>query len=45
MSSGLPDLQKVVIVPYVSSAGQDDVVDGLKNGLVASQCLITLKIL
>jgi len=33
---GLPELKKVVVVPYVSSAGQDAVVSSLKNGFVAT---------
>jgi len=31
---GLPELKKVVVVPYVSSAGQDAAVSSLENGFV-----------
>jgi len=34
MLSGLPELKKVVVVPYVKSSGDDAAISNIKNGLV-----------
>jgi len=41
--SGLPELKKVVVVPYVRSSGDDGVISNIKNGFVDANLFLFLK--